>query len=178
VPARPARTALVLAYGVTIRDKGHREHASGQADLYDEPRARVVSWPPLRPTRLRRERGSVVVVSPTDSVEAQQRGAGDGTRDRHGHPPHFCGGGFLGGGRLRPAGRLDMTRSGLEGFGRSSSKEDEVVVEATGNAMAPARSARCSCRLASRRETAISVARPMPTTSRNYAIGNRCRASR
>jgi transposase len=42
-------------------------------------------------------------------------------------------------GRLRPAGRVDMTRSGLEGFGRSLSKEDEVVVEATGNAMAVVR---------------------------------------
>ena len=62
VPAHPAGTALVLAYGVTIRDEGHREHVSGQADAYDEPRARVSSWPPLRPTRLRRERGSVVVV--------------------------------------------------------------------------------------------------------------------
>ena len=29
-----------------IRDKGHREHFSGQADLYDKPRARVVSWRP------------------------------------------------------------------------------------------------------------------------------------
>ena len=38
-------------------------------------------------------------------------------------------------GRLRPAGRVDTTRSGLEGFGRSLSKDDEVVVEATGNAM-------------------------------------------
>ena len=28
--------------------------------------------------------------------------------------------------RLRPAGRIDMTRSGLEGFGRSLGKEDEV----------------------------------------------------
>ena len=37
VPALPAGTALVLAYGVTIRDEGHREHVSGQADLYDEP---------------------------------------------------------------------------------------------------------------------------------------------
>jgi hypothetical protein len=37
VPARPAWIALVLAYGVTIRDEGHREHVSGQADLYDEP---------------------------------------------------------------------------------------------------------------------------------------------
>lgn len=42
-------------------------------------------------------------------------------------------------GRLRPAGRIDMTRSGLEGFGRSLSKEDEVVIEATGNAMAVVR---------------------------------------
>jgi hypothetical protein len=37
VPAHPAGTALVLAYGVTIRDEGHREHVSGQADPYDEP---------------------------------------------------------------------------------------------------------------------------------------------
>ena len=32
VPAHPARAVLVLAYGVTIRDEGHREHVSGQAD--------------------------------------------------------------------------------------------------------------------------------------------------
>jgi transposase len=37
----------------------------GQADLFDEPRARVSSWPPLRLARLRRERESVGVVSPT-----------------------------------------------------------------------------------------------------------------
>src|SRR3712207_2128772 len=42
-------------------------------------------------------------------------------------------------GRLRPLGRVDMTRSGLEGFGRTLAKEDEVVVEATGNAMAVVR---------------------------------------
>jgi transposase len=42
-------------------------------------------------------------------------------------------------GRLRPAGRVTMTRSGLESFGRSLSKEDEVVIEATGNAMAVVR---------------------------------------
>ena len=42
-------------------------------------------------------------------------------------------------GRLRPAGRVDMTRSGLEGFGRLRTKEDEVVVEATGNSMAVVR---------------------------------------
>jgi hypothetical protein len=32
VPFRQAGTTLVLAYGVTIRDEGHREHVSGQAD--------------------------------------------------------------------------------------------------------------------------------------------------
>ncbi len=44
----------------------------------------------------------------------------------------------IGTGFGRAAG-LDMTRSGLEGFGRSLSKEDEIVVEATGNAMAVVR---------------------------------------
>ena len=52
VPAPPAGTS-VLVYGATIRDEGHREHVSGQADTYVELRARVSSWPPLRPTRLR-----------------------------------------------------------------------------------------------------------------------------
>jgi transposase len=42
-------------------------------------------------------------------------------------------------GRLRWHGRVDMTRTGLEGFGRSLTEEDEVVVEATGNAMAVVR---------------------------------------
>ncbi|MER9080748.1 hypothetical protein [Mesorhizobium sp. M0895] len=38
-------------------------------------------------------------------------------------------------GRLRHRGRVDVTRSGLEGFGRSLNRTDEVVVETTGNAM-------------------------------------------
>jgi transposase len=42
-------------------------------------------------------------------------------------------------GRLRPAGRIGMTRSAFEGFGRTLSKDDEVVIEATGNAMAVVR---------------------------------------
>src|SRR5690349_13424590 len=42
-------------------------------------------------------------------------------------------------GKLRLSGRISMTRAGLEGFGRSLSKEDEVVIEATGNAMAVVR---------------------------------------
>jgi transposase len=47
--------------------------------------------------------------------------------------------GFWEDGRLRPAGRIDMTRSGLEGFGRTLTSEDEVVIEATGNSMAVVR---------------------------------------
>jgi transposase len=42
-------------------------------------------------------------------------------------------------GKLRPAGRVSMTHAGLEGFGRSLGKDDEVVIEATGNAMAVVR---------------------------------------
>jgi len=39
-------------------------------------------------------------------------------------------------GRLRHAGRVDMTRTALEGFGKSLKATDEIVVEATGNTMA------------------------------------------
>ena len=46
---------------------------SGQADVHDELRARVSSWAPLRLTRLRRERGSVVVVSPTAPITMNER---------------------------------------------------------------------------------------------------------
>jgi transposase len=51
----------------------------------------------------------------------------------------FAGVVFWEAGRLRPAGRVSMTRTGLEGFGRSLGREDEVVIEATGNAMAVVR---------------------------------------
>ncbi|EYR77571.1 transposase IS116/IS110/IS902 [Shinella sp. DD12] len=42
-------------------------------------------------------------------------------------------------GRLRHHGRVDMTRSGLEGFGRSLEGNEEIVVEATGNTMSVVR---------------------------------------
>src|SRR3954447_11424849 len=58
----------VLAYGATIRDRGTGSTKCGQADVHDELRARVCSWPPLRLARLRRERGSVGVVSPDAPV--------------------------------------------------------------------------------------------------------------
>ncbi len=42
-------------------------------------------------------------------------------------------------GRLRHVGRIDMTRTALEGFGKSLLATDEVVIEATGNCMAVSR---------------------------------------
>jgi transposase len=42
-------------------------------------------------------------------------------------------------GRLRPAGRIEMTRTALEGFGKGLRPTDEVVIEATGNSMAVSR---------------------------------------
>ena len=42
-------------------------------------------------------------------------------------------------GRLRHAGRVDMTRTALEGFGKELLATDEVVIEATGNCMAVSR---------------------------------------
>lgn len=39
-------------------------------------------------------------------------------------------------GRLRHAGRIDMTRAALEGFGKTMPAIDEVVLEATGKSMA------------------------------------------
>jgi hypothetical protein len=42
-------------------------------------------------------------------------------------------------GVLRPAGRVDMTRSALEGLGNRLAATDEVVIEATGNSMAVSR---------------------------------------
>lgn len=42
-------------------------------------------------------------------------------------------------GRLRHGGRVDMTRTALEGFGQNLLATDEVVIEATGNCMAVSR---------------------------------------
>jgi transposase len=42
-------------------------------------------------------------------------------------------------GKLRRAGRIDMTRTALEGFGKSLLASDEVVIEATANSMGVSR---------------------------------------
>ena len=78
----------------------------GQAVLFDEPRARVCSWPPLRLARLRRERKSVGVVSPTAPVVQPNRRKE--MRRVIGIDIHrtFGGGGDLGGRSARRAGRV------------------------------------------------------------------------
>ncbi|SLN76579.1 hypothetical protein [Roseisalinus antarcticus] len=42
-------------------------------------------------------------------------------------------------GLTRQEGRVEMTRTALEGFGRQLKKTDKVVIEATGNCMAVSR---------------------------------------
>src|SRR3546814_10048911 len=80
---RSAAARVVVAYGAAIGTEAPGARRCGRADTYDEPRPRVSSWPPLRLTRLRRERGSVVVVWPADPVNlADGRGACDGRSER------------------------------------------------------------------------------------------------
>jgi transposase len=46
-------------------------------------------------------------------------------------------------GVLRHVGRVDMTRTALEGLGKKLRSTDEVVIEATGNSMAVSRVLTC-----------------------------------
>src|SRR4051795_10846546 len=94
--ARPAKIGGSSRVAGAAGRRGAGSTKRGQADAFDEPRARVSSWPPLRPARLRRERGSVVVVSPT-APTATDGGQPHEAGDRDGHPPHLRGGGGLGG---------------------------------------------------------------------------------
>src|ERR1700758_2025409 len=83
----------------------------GQADQYHELRARVSSWPPLRLARLRRERGSVGVVSP-HAPDLQPRKE-NVVRRVIGMDIHRTFGEVViwDDGKLSPAGRVDMTRT-------------------------------------------------------------------
>ena len=126
------------AYGATIRDRGAGSTKCGQADLFDEPRARVSSWPPLRLARLRRERESVGVVSPTAPVRTERRRE---MRRVIGIDIHRTFGEVVTweDGKLRNLGRVEMTRTALEGLGGKLLPTDEAVIEATGNCMAVSR---------------------------------------
>jgi len=105
----------------------------GQAGTYDELRARVSNWPSLRLARLRRERESVVVVSPAVPVVGTNREARMRrviSIDIH---RTFGEVAIWENGLLRHEGQVVMTRTALEGFGRKLKKTDEVVIEATAN---------------------------------------------
>src|SRR3954447_15779236 len=120
-----------------VRPSGLRGAGStkrGQADAFDEPRARVSSWPPPRPARLRRGRGSVVVVSPT-APTATDGGQPHEAGDRDGRPPHLRGGGGPGGrpvaaarpgrhGPLPPRGLRPHPGRGRRGRGRRHRRRD------------------------------------------------------
>src|SRR5438445_11791559 len=100
----------IAAYGAIIGTEAPGARRCGQADAFDEPRARVSSWPPLRLARLRWERESVVVVSPvapvlwSDWQEVRMRRAiGIEVHRTLGEVV------FWEDGKLRHAGRVDMT---------------------------------------------------------------------
>ena len=65
------RNLELLAVSSGDRDRGVGSTFGGQAGVSDELRARVVIWPPLRPTWLRCERGSVSVVLPAGSQDLE-----------------------------------------------------------------------------------------------------------
>jgi Transposase len=106
----------------------------GQADVLDDLRTRVSSWPPLRLARLRREPVSVGVVSPAAPASREvRRVIGIDIHRTFGEVVIW----ELG--SLRSFGRIDMTRTALEGLGGKLLPTDEVVIEATGNCMAVSR---------------------------------------
>ena len=70
-------------------------------------------------------------------------------------------------GRLVWLGRVDMTRTGLEGFGKGLRGDDEVVVEATGNAMAVVR-------VLSPFVARVIIANPLQVKATCPTMGQRC----
>ena len=135
--ARLVRPDWLRAYSATIRDEGHREEQGVQADPFDELRARASSWPPLRSARLRCERGSIGVVSPT--VPFQMTRKGEPMRRVIGMDIHrtFAKVVFWEDGRLHYHGRID--RDLVSRGSATLLATDEIFVEATGNAMAAVR---------------------------------------
>lgn len=100
---------------------------------YDELRARVSSWPPLRLARMRCERESVGVVLPA------------GLPVRGGMPLRFIGLdvhrefaqiAIVEGGQGRHAGRIPTTPAALRGFAETLGPDDQVALEATCNTFA------------------------------------------
>src|SRR5438552_18299748 len=99
----------------------------------------LVAGRPLRLARWRCERESVGVVLPAAPIigkpweTAMRRVIGIDVHRIFGEVVIWENG------VLRHAGRVDMTRTALEGFGKKLLPSDEVVIEATGNSMAVSR---------------------------------------
>src|SRR5581483_11100026 len=91
----------------------------GQAVPYDELRARVSIWPPLRLARLRCEREAVGVVVPTSVLNRAHTGrrAAEAIH-RTGWEP-FAEVAVLEDGRVHAAGRVPTTALALETFART-----------------------------------------------------------
>ncbi len=106
----------------------------GRPLSHHELRARVSNWPPLRPTRVRCERGSVDVVLPRLLLNKNE---GQDMRviglDVH---RSFAQVAELEDGVLRQRGRLDLVYHKVLEFARTLGPNDEVVLEATGNTTA------------------------------------------
>jgi hypothetical protein len=89
---------------------------------------------------MRRERGSVIAVLPASSCEVKPKARGEGAVRIVGLDIHrvFAEAVMLDDGRAVRLGRIGMTREHLEAFARKLRRDDDVVVEATGNATAVA----------------------------------------
>ncbi|SPP98170.1 protein of unknown function [Bradyrhizobium vignae] len=111
----PAAVCYIVAYGATIGTEAPGARSAGRPMLFDEPRARVSSWPPLRLARLRWERESVVVVSPAAPVICLAGGA-NATGDWHRRPPNFRRGGVLGGRQAPTCGPHRYDADGVGGI--------------------------------------------------------------
>lgn len=74
-------------------------------------------------------------------------------------------------GKLHRAGRVDMTRTALEGYGKRLRSDDEVVIEATGNCMAVSRVLSPFVLPLRKGECAV---RPFQRRSASPARGGRC----
>ena len=124
----------------TVRPSGTgasgSERRLGRPFLYDAPRARVSSWPPLRLARMRFERESVGVVCPPGShiINLVEGGQSSGTQDRSGCASRVRADRGVGG-RGGPPGRADRDdRRRRCGCSRTASgRTDEVAIEATCN---------------------------------------------
>ena len=86
-------------------------------------------------------------------------------RDRHGHPAHFCGGGFLGGGPASSGWADRHDPLGLRGLVAAWARKTRFI-EATGNAMAVVR-------VLSRYVARVIVANPVQVKAIAHAHVNR-----